>query len=156
MIRVQPAAAVRTEFARWAVAQRPKLAMASECAFGVPAVLFRDMPEELLIGALIDGKRYVPVAEAVPEAVPAAVPAAADGASGQEPSGEAGGQDAGAGAADDVSGGQSGGVPDVPAAGQEPAPAEPAAEPAGQATPAAAAKRPRRTKTKTTGNGGSR
>jgi hypothetical protein len=60
-IRVQPAPARRQEFAQWAVAQAPKIRTCSGSEFAVPAGLFADAPEQLLIGALVDGHRYVPV-----------------------------------------------------------------------------------------------
>lgn len=59
LIRVQPTRQLRREFARWAVAQRPKVRTVSESAFGVPPRLFTHMPERLLRGSLIDGQRYV-------------------------------------------------------------------------------------------------
>ncbi|WP_331756216.1 hypothetical protein OHA04_45735 (plasmid) [Streptomyces sp. NBC_01590] len=65
MIRIQPTRGRRTDFARWAVAQRPKVDTVSLHEFGVPARLFVDMPEDILIGALVDGSRYVsPVEDA--------------------------------------------------------------------------------------------
>lgn len=74
LIRVQPARHLRQAFARWAVQQRPKLRTVSEAAFGVPPRLYTDMPEHLLIGALVDGHPYVPV-EAEPTApAPAGAP----------------------------------------------------------------------------------
>lgn len=63
MIRIRPTAALRVEFARWAVAQRPKVDTVSIHEFGVPAGLFVGMPEDILIGALVDGHRYVSPAE---------------------------------------------------------------------------------------------
>lgn len=62
LIRVRPAVELRREFAGWAVAQTPKLRTVSESEFGVPADLFPAVPEELLVGALIDGQPYVPPA----------------------------------------------------------------------------------------------
>jgi len=59
MIEVQPSAQHRQGFARWAVAQVPKIATVSPHAFGVPAGLFIDIPEELMTGALVDGHPYV-------------------------------------------------------------------------------------------------
>ncbi|MER7983785.1 hypothetical protein [Streptomyces sp. NPDC095817] len=58
-ITVQPASEQRADFARWAVAQDPKLRTVSPQAFAVPDSLFIDMPEPLLIGALVDGHPYV-------------------------------------------------------------------------------------------------
>ncbi|MET9818327.1 hypothetical protein [Streptomyces sp. NPDC006355] len=74
LIRVQPARHQRVAFARWAVAQRPKVATVSEAAFGVPPRLFTDMPEALLIGALVDGHAYVPVEEEPTAPAPADAP----------------------------------------------------------------------------------
>lgn len=59
LIRVQPAAALRREFAVWAVAQRPKVRTASHTEFTVPADQFVHMPEHLLVGSIVDGHRYV-------------------------------------------------------------------------------------------------
>ncbi|MGW4731830.1 hypothetical protein ACWEQC_22150 [Streptomyces shenzhenensis] len=61
IIRVQPARHLRVQFARWAVAQRPKVRTVSESAFGVPPRLFTHMPEDLLRGSLVDGHPYVAV-----------------------------------------------------------------------------------------------
>ncbi|MER6557892.1 hypothetical protein ABT300_09015 [Streptomyces sp. NPDC001027] len=58
MIRVQPAPEVRVAFARWAVAQRPKVRTYSTNEFAVPPALFTWAPEELLIGSVVDGHRY--------------------------------------------------------------------------------------------------
>ncbi|GAA2948240.1 hypothetical protein ACFPN0_15245 [Kitasatospora cinereorecta] len=58
-IHVQPAAEQRVGFARWAVTQDPKVRTVSPSAFSVPHNLFTDVPEPLLIGALVDGHRYV-------------------------------------------------------------------------------------------------
>jgi hypothetical protein len=59
MIHVQPTPALRRAFAVWATEQRPKVRTVSTVAFAVPADLFVSAPEELLIGALVDGHRYV-------------------------------------------------------------------------------------------------
>ncbi|MFB7496084.1 hypothetical protein ACFC09_15555 [Streptomyces sp. NPDC056161] len=61
IITVQPARHLRVPFARWAVAQRPKVRTVSHSAFGVPPHLFTDMPEDLLRGSLVDGRAYVAV-----------------------------------------------------------------------------------------------
>jgi hypothetical protein len=58
-IQIRPTAEQRVPFARWAVAQTPKVRTAGTSTFAVPAGLFADMPEELLIGAIVDGHRYV-------------------------------------------------------------------------------------------------
>ncbi|NGO66801.1 C2H2-type zinc finger protein [Streptomyces boncukensis] len=59
LIRVEPARERRVEFAAWAVAQDPKIRTVAAHAFAVPAALFTEAPEELLIGALVDGRPYV-------------------------------------------------------------------------------------------------
>lgn len=65
MIHVQPTAELRRAFARWATEQRPKVRTVSTTAFAVPADLFAAAPEAILIGALVDGHRYVsPVEDA--------------------------------------------------------------------------------------------
>lgn len=61
IIRVEPALDRRECFARWAVAQTPKVRTADHNAFAVPAALFPEAPEGVLIGALVDGRPYVPV-----------------------------------------------------------------------------------------------
>lgn len=59
MIQVQPTPELRRAFAVWATEQRPKVRTVSTTAFAVPAELFAAAPEEVLIGALVDGHRYV-------------------------------------------------------------------------------------------------
>lgn len=61
MIRVEPSPERRRCFAGWAVAQSPKLRTVDYNAFAVPASLFMQAPEEILIGATVDGRPYVPV-----------------------------------------------------------------------------------------------
>ncbi|MFI1954806.1 C2H2-type zinc finger protein [Streptomyces xinghaiensis] len=78
LIRVQPARHLRREFARWAVAQRPKVRTVSESAFGVPPRLFTHMPERLLRGSLIDGHRYVSPGEEQDPGAPTAPTGGAD------------------------------------------------------------------------------
>ncbi|MFB8347922.1 hypothetical protein [Streptomyces niveus] len=58
-IQIKPTPAQRVPFARWAVAQTPKVRTVGTATFAVPAGLFADMPEPLLIGAIVDGHRYV-------------------------------------------------------------------------------------------------
>jgi hypothetical protein len=58
-IHVQPAADMRRPFAVWATAQDPKVRTCSSVSFAVPAALFVEMPEDLLIGSLVDGHQYV-------------------------------------------------------------------------------------------------
>lgn len=75
-INVQPAAEQRRPFAVWASAQVPKVGTASESSFAVPHDLFMAVPEPVLVGALIDGHRYVSPAEDAAEGRPE--PAAPD------------------------------------------------------------------------------
>ncbi|MER6367432.1 hypothetical protein ABT255_03465 [Streptomyces mirabilis] len=58
-ITVQPARDLRTAFARWAVAQDPKVRTVSPVDFAVPYGLFTSVPEQLLVGAVVDGHAYV-------------------------------------------------------------------------------------------------
>ncbi|MGY4744150.1 hypothetical protein [Streptomyces sp. ATMOS53] len=58
LIRVQPTPELRVAFARWAVAQTPKVRTCSTNEFAVPPALFTYAPEELLIGSIVDGHRY--------------------------------------------------------------------------------------------------
>jgi hypothetical protein len=83
MIHVQPTPELRRAFAKWATAQRPKVRTVSTTAFAVPTDLFASAPEEVLIGALVDGHRYVSPVE--DEAEGRAAPGAARvGDQGQE------------------------------------------------------------------------
>ncbi|MEU9033760.1 hypothetical protein AB0D45_02430 [Streptomyces sp. NPDC048352] len=59
LIHVQPTPAQRRAFAQWAVDQTPKLRTVGPNAFAVPAELFTQAPEEILIGSLVDGHRYI-------------------------------------------------------------------------------------------------
>lgn len=63
MIRVKPERSLLVAFARWATAQTPKVRTAGLGEFAVPAALFVHAPEEVLIGALVDGHRYVSPSE---------------------------------------------------------------------------------------------
>ncbi|MFD0208933.1 hypothetical protein ACFVH9_07335 [Streptomyces hirsutus] len=74
-IHVQPVREVRVDFARWAVAQTPKVRTVSTQAFAVPSDLFSGMPERLLIGAFVDGHRYVSPDEDQAPTEPATGPA---------------------------------------------------------------------------------
>lgn len=65
IIRIRPAVALRRDFAAWAVVQRPKVRTCGPEAFAVPAPLYVQMPEALLLGATVDGQSYVPVADTV-------------------------------------------------------------------------------------------
>lgn len=59
MIHVEPVRELRREFAVWATAQDPKVMTVSPSAFAVPDGLYVDVPEVLLVGARVDGHRYV-------------------------------------------------------------------------------------------------
>lgn len=59
VIRIEPAPARRRAFAAWAVAQDPKVRTCSATEFSVPADLYAAMPEDILIGSVVDGHRYV-------------------------------------------------------------------------------------------------
>lgn len=58
-IHIEPAPEQRQAFARWGVAQTPKVRTVGPSTFAVAPGLFVDAPEEILIGALVDGHRYV-------------------------------------------------------------------------------------------------
>ena len=65
IISIQPTRERLVPFARWAVAQSPKVRTDSVNSFAVPAHLFAGMPEDILVGSLVDGHRYVsPVEDA--------------------------------------------------------------------------------------------
>lgn len=74
MIEIQPTQAQRRAFASWAVAQVPKIRTSGSNTFAVPAALFTEAPEEILIGSVVDGHRYVS-----PDGDGAAVDPTADG-----------------------------------------------------------------------------
>ena len=57
-VLVEPAANQRQRFATWAIAQEPEVSTASHNAFAVPADLFKELPEPLLVGAYVDGHLY--------------------------------------------------------------------------------------------------
>jgi hypothetical protein len=59
MIRVEPARSQRVAFARWAVQQTPKIRTVSATEFACPRDLFIWVPDELLVGAIVDGHRYI-------------------------------------------------------------------------------------------------
>lgn len=58
MIHVRPASERRRDFARWATGHTVKLRTVGPDVFAVPPHLFVDVPEELLVGAIVDGRRY--------------------------------------------------------------------------------------------------
>ncbi|MEV0016692.1 hypothetical protein [Streptomyces tendae] len=63
MITVKPERSRLVAFARWATAQTPKVGTVGLGEFGVPPALFVQAPEEVLVGALVDGHRYVSPSE---------------------------------------------------------------------------------------------
>ncbi|MFJ5037948.1 hypothetical protein [Streptomyces parvulus] len=69
-IRVQPAARLRRDFAVWATAQSPKVRTVAPNTFAVPSEQFTEAPEELLIGALVDGRRFVSPTEDAEQGTP--------------------------------------------------------------------------------------
>lgn len=70
LIRIRPTPELRRDFAAWAVAQHPKVRTVSTTEFGVPADLFTDMPERLLIGSTVNDHRYVSPEEDQEQAEP--------------------------------------------------------------------------------------
>lgn len=72
MIRVQPSSEQRTEFARWAVGQSPRIRTSSPWEFAVPADLFTLAPESVLVGSLVDGHPYRAVEDEGPVETPQA------------------------------------------------------------------------------------
>jgi hypothetical protein len=58
-IHIEPHPSRRVAFARWGVALTPKARMVGVSTFAVEPRLFVDAPEEILIGALVDGHQYV-------------------------------------------------------------------------------------------------
>lgn len=57
-IHVRPASERRRDFARWATGYTVRLRTVGPDTFAVPPHLFVDVPEELLVGAIVDGRRY--------------------------------------------------------------------------------------------------
>jgi hypothetical protein len=57
-IIVEPALELRAEFARWGLYYQPAFRTVSPHEFEVPAGAFTEAPEELLIGAIVDGHPY--------------------------------------------------------------------------------------------------
>ncbi|MDH6489660.1 hypothetical protein [Streptomyces sp. SAI-127] len=70
MITVRPERSRLVAFARWATAQTPKVGTVGLGEFGVPADQFVNAPEDVLIGALVDGHRYVSPTEDAANGVP--------------------------------------------------------------------------------------
>lgn len=62
-IHVEAAPERRRDFARWCLSQSPRLETASATGTDVPAELFKDLPGDLLDGALVDGHVYRHVIE---------------------------------------------------------------------------------------------
>lgn len=70
-IHIEPAPEQRQAFARWGVAQTPKVRTVGPSTFAVAPGLFVDAPEAILIGALVDGHRYVSPEEDATNGTPA-------------------------------------------------------------------------------------
>ncbi|MFD6936270.1 hypothetical protein ACFWAP_08975 [Streptomyces goshikiensis] len=70
-VRIRPTADRRVAFARWAVAQDPKIRTSGPDTFTVPVRLLPEMPEDILIGSYVDGHRYVSPEEDQAEGRPA-------------------------------------------------------------------------------------
>jgi hypothetical protein len=70
MITVKPERSRLVAFARWATAQTPKVGTVGLGEFGVPAEQFVQAPEEILVGAIVDGHRYVSPSEDAANGLP--------------------------------------------------------------------------------------
>lgn len=71
-VHIEPADEQRRAFARWCLAQSPKLQTSSSTGTDVPVDLYPEVPPELLEGAFVDGFRYG--GPAAPQPVPVAAP----------------------------------------------------------------------------------
>jgi hypothetical protein len=71
VVHIEPADEQRRAFARWALAQTPKLQTSSSTGTDVPLDLYPDVPPELLEGAFVDGYRYGGPEAPQPDAVAA-------------------------------------------------------------------------------------
>lgn len=72
MVLIEPSDENRQAFAKWCLAQTPRIETASHAGSEVDSELFKQVPEALLVGAHIDGRLYRHVAEEAPaEAAPA-------------------------------------------------------------------------------------
>lgn len=76
-VHIEPADEQRRAFARWALAQTPKLQTSSSTGTDVPVDLYPEVPPELLEGAYVDGFRYG--GQAAPQPDPVAAPKAPAG-----------------------------------------------------------------------------
>jgi len=75
-VLIEPADDQRAAFARWCLAQTPRIETASHAGSEVDSELFKQVPEALLVGAHIDGRLYRHVTpEAETEAEEVARPA---------------------------------------------------------------------------------
>lgn len=82
MIILKPERSRLVAFARWATGQSPKVRTVGLGTFGVPPDLYVQAPEEILVGAMVDGHRYVSPEEDAANGVPE--PGAREGELGQE------------------------------------------------------------------------
>ena len=71
-VHIEPGLDKRREFARWALAQTPKIQTSSSTGSDVPVELYPDVPFELLEGAFVDGFPYGGAGTTQTAAVPAA------------------------------------------------------------------------------------
>lgn len=62
-VLIEPADDQRAAFARWCLAQTPKIQTATASGSVVSAELFKQVPEPILVGAYVDGRLYRHVAE---------------------------------------------------------------------------------------------
>lgn len=69
-LEIEPSAEQRQAFAKWGVRQDPKVRTVGISTFAVPYHLLTDIPEAVLVGALIDGHLYRHVEEEPLEAAP--------------------------------------------------------------------------------------
>lgn len=87
-VHIEPADEQRRAFARWALAQTPKLQTSSSTGTDVPLDLYPEVPPELLEGAFVDGFRYggqdVPQPPAVTAPKAPAAPASTGAAKGTQ------------------------------------------------------------------------
>jgi hypothetical protein len=57
-VLIEPADDRRVEFARWCLAQEPRIETASASGSELDSELFKQVPEHLLVGAYVDGRLY--------------------------------------------------------------------------------------------------
>lgn len=57
-VRIEPAPEQRQQFARWCLAQTPRIETSGHGSSDVPVDLYPDVPQNLLEGAYVDGYLY--------------------------------------------------------------------------------------------------